>query len=191
VSTHALSVTEADHVLGPTHALVTLIEYGDFQCPYCGEAYPLLKRVQRRLGDRMRFVFRHFPLAEIHPNAEHAAEATESVAAQRGPEGFWLMHDLIFENQHHLLDRSLVEYARIAGAEPTVVKADLESGLYRQVVRESFLGGARSGVNGTPTLFIDGVRYDARREEDLLVAALEQAAEEEEVRREQVRISSG
>jgi protein-disulfide isomerase len=188
MSTHrAPEVTEADHVLGSPDGLVTLIEYGDFQCPHCGAAYPLLKRVQERLGDRLRFVFRHFPLAEIHPNAEHAAEAAESVSAQAGPGAFWAMHDLLFENQRNLLDRMLLVYAEKAGADPAVVSSDLETGRYRDVVRESFLGGARSGVNGTPTLFIDGIRYDGPREEEILVSALELVAEDEATRRDLVR----
>lgn len=179
----APSVTEADHVEGPADAPVTLIEYGDFECPYCGAAYPVLKRVKQRLGDRLRFVFRHFPLAEVHPHAEHAAEAAESVSAQRGPEAFWAMHDLIFEHQRRLDDRRLVGYAEQAGADPAVVTADLEEGRYRELVRASFLGGARSGVNGTPTLFIDGIRYDGPRDEETLVAALDLVAAEEDARR--------
>jgi protein-disulfide isomerase len=176
-------VTDADHVLGPADAPVTLIEYGDFQCPYCGAAWPVLKRVKQRLGDRLRFVFRHFPLGDIHPNALHAAEAAESVAAQRGPDAFWAMHDLIFEHQRHLDDPMLARYAEEAGADPAVVLADLNQSRFRDQVRASFLAGARSGVNGTPTLFIDGIRYDGARDEATLVAALELVAEDEEARR--------
>lgn len=172
----APAVAEVDHVLGPADAPVTLIEYGDFQCPYCGAAYPVLKRVKQRLGDRLRFVFRHFPLADVHPHAEHAAEAAESVSAQRGPEAFWRMHDLIFEHQRRLNDRLLVHCAEQAGADPAVVAADLGEGRYRELVRNSFLDGARSGVNGTPTLFIDGIRYDGPRDEETLVAALDLVA---------------
>ena len=175
----APAITESDHVLGPADAPVTLIEYGDFECPYCGAAYPVLKRVKQRLGDRLRFVFRHFPLADVHPHAGHAAEAAESVSAQRGLDAFWAMHDLIFEHQRRLDDRSLVGYAEQAGADPAVVAADLEAARYREVVQESFRGGARSGVNGTPTLFIDGIRYDGPRDEATLVAALELVAADE------------
>src|SRR5262245_28272102 len=177
-------ITEADHTLGPADAPVILIEYGDFQCPHCGAAYPVLKRVAERMGDRLRFVFRHFPITESHPNAAHAAEAAESVAAQLGNAGFWAMHDLLFEHQRRLDDASLADYAERAGAEPQVVGADLATGRYADVVRASFLGGARSGVNGTPTLFIDGIRYDGPRDEDTLVAALDLvAAHEEDARR--------
>lgn len=179
----APSVTEADHVLGPADAPATLIEYGDFECPYCGAAYPVLKRVKQRLGDRLRFVFRPFPLTDVHPHAGHAAEAAESVSAQRGPVAFWAMHDLLFEHQRRLDDRMLLRYAEQAGADPAVVAADLAEGRYQELVRDSVWGGERSGVNGTPTLFIDGVRYDGPRDEETLVAALERVAEEEEARR--------
>ena len=92
-------VGPADHIQGSDEAEVTLVEYGDFECPYCGAAYPILKRVQQRVGGRLRFVFRHFPIAESHPHAESAAEASESVAALGGPKAFWRMHDLLFEHQ--------------------------------------------------------------------------------------------
>lgn len=176
----APSVTQADHVLGPADAPVTLIEYGDFQCSYCGAAWPVLKRVKQRMGDRLRFVFRHFPLADLHLHAEHAAEAAESVSAEAGPEAFWKMHDLLFEHQRRLDDRMLVHYAEQAGADPAVVAVDLAEGRYRELVRQSVRSGARSGVNGTPTLFIDGIRYDGPRDEETLVAALELAAAREE-----------
>jgi protein-disulfide isomerase len=180
----APAVTEVDHVLGPADARVTLIEYGDFECPYCGAAYPVLKRVKQRLGDRLRFVFRHFPLADLHLHAEHAAEAAESVSSAVGPEAFWKMHDLLFEHQRRLDDRMLVRYAEQAGADPAVVAVDLAEGRYRELVRQSFRSGARSGVNGTPTLFIDGIRYDGPRDEESLVATLERvAAQGENVRR--------
>src|SRR5262245_61603703 len=159
-------VTALDHTMGPADALVTLIEYGDFQCPHCGAAYPVLKRVKERLGERLRFVFRHFPIADSHPNAEHAAEASESVSAQRGTQAAWAMTDLLFENQRNLLDRMLVVYAREAGADPAIVAEDLAEGTYREQVRQSFVAGAHSGVNGTPTLFIDGIRYDGPRDEE-------------------------
>lgn len=173
----APAVAAKDHVLGNDHALVTLIEYGDFECPYCGQAYPVFKRVKHRLGSRLRFVFRNFPLMEIHPHAGHAAEAAESVAARGGAAAFWAMHDLLFEHQDALDDASLMEYATLAGVDGAEVLSDLEAGRYRQVVRESFMGGVRGGVNGTPTLFIDGIRYDGPRDEETLVAALELVAE--------------
>jgi len=161
-----------DHIQGSDDAEVTLVEYGDFECPYCGAAYPILKRVQQRLGRRLRFVYRHFPIAELHPHAEPAAEASESVAAQGGPDAFWPMHDLLFEHQRRLKYDDLARYAEQAGAQGDLVLNDLDEGRYRERVRESFMSGARSGVNGTPTLFIDGIRYDGPRDEEKLVAAL-------------------
>jgi protein-disulfide isomerase len=165
-------VTDLDHSQGDDSALVTLIEYGDFECPSCGKAYPILKRVKRRLGDRLRFVFRNFPL-ENHPHAGHAAEAAESVATLGGNQAFWTMHDLLFENQKALEDDSLAGYAEQAGVDGRAVLLDLADGRYQQYVRDSFMKGVRSGVNGTPTLFIDGIRYDGPRDEETLVAALE------------------
>ena len=165
-------VTDLDHRQGDDSALVTLIEYGDFECPSCGKAYPILKRVKQRLGDRLRFVFRNFPL-ENHPHAAHAAEAAESVATLGGNSAFWTMHDLLFENQKALEDEDLAGYAEQAGVDGRAVLLDLAEGRYQGYVRDSFTKGARSGVNGTPTLFIDGIRYDGPRDEETLVAALE------------------
>jgi len=167
-----LPVGPADHALGDDEAEVTLVEYGDFECPYCGAAYPVLKRVRQLLGRRLRFVFRHFPIAESHPHAESAAEASESVAALGGSTAFWRMHDLLFEHQRALQYEELGRYAAKAGAAGEVVLSDLDEGRYRELVRESFMNGVRSGVNGTPTLFIDGIRYDGPRDEETLVAAL-------------------
>ena len=165
-------VTDLDHLQGDASAPVTLIEYGDFECPSCGKAYPVLKRVRERLGDRLRFVFRNFPL-ENHPHAAHAAEAAESVATLGGNQAFWTMHDLLFENQKALEDDNLAGYAERAGVEGRAVLLDLAEARYQGYVRDSFMKGVRSGVNGTPTLFIDGIRYDGPRDEETLVAALE------------------
>jgi len=165
-------VTDLDHVQGDESALVTLIEYGDFECPSCGKAYPVLKRVRERMGDRLRFVFRNFPL-ENHPHAAHAAEAAESVATLGGNESFWTMHDLLFEHQRALEDQDLAGYAAQAGVDGRTVLMDLAQARYQGYVRDSFMKGVRSGVNGTPTLFVDGIRYDGPRDEETLVAALE------------------
>src|SRR5215471_16784128 len=107
----AVPVTHLDHILGPETAKVTVVEYGDFECPNCGQAYPAVKILRKYFGERMRFVFRHFPLREIHPHAELAAEAAEAAGAQGK---FWSMHDLLFENQSHLNVRSLRRYAEAA-----------------------------------------------------------------------------
>lgn len=176
-----IPVGAADHSLGGTEAEVTLVEYGDFECPYCGQAYPILKRVQERMGPRLRFVYRHFPIAELHPHAEFAAEAAESVAALSGAGAFWRMHDLLFEHQHALKYQDLAGYAEEAGAAGTVVLNDLDEGHYRELVRDSFASGVRSGVNGTPTLFIDGIRYDGPRDEETLLMVLNEVADRREV----------
>jgi len=175
-------VTEQDRVQGSDAAEVTLIEYGDFECPVCGKAYPILKRVKQRLGKRLRFVFRHFPISDAHPHAEPAAEASESVAERGGAEAFWAMHDLVFEHQYALDDARLARYATLAGVDGEAVLKDLETGRYRERIRESFMSGVRSGVNGTPTLFIDGIRYDGPRDEETLVAALDLVAHESSAR---------
>ena len=160
-------VTDRDHSRGPADAAVMLVEYGDYQCPYCRQAYPIVKALERRLADAgrpFRFVFRNFPLTEIHPRALHAAEAAESVAAHGGDVAFWAMHDSIFEHQpgagNALSDQHLAEYAAAVGVDAALVTGDLASGAHEQRVRDDFLGGVRSGVNGTPTFFINGVRFD-------------------------------
>jgi len=174
------AVSDADHVLGPDDAAVTLVEYGDFQCPHCARAHRVLPKVLKRLGSRVRFVFRHFPLAESHPNAIHAAEASESVAAQAGETAFWKMHDLLYEHQPEWEDAQddarILELAREAGADPDVVAADLDSDKYEEHVKADFMSGVRSGVNGTPTFFINGRRFDGDwTSVDTFVAALEEA----------------
>jgi protein-disulfide isomerase len=157
-------VTSGDHVLGPADAPVTLVEYGDYECPHCARAHPIVQAVRARLGDGLRFVFRNFPLTEIHPHALHAAEAAESVGAQLGAAGYWPMHDAIFEHQRDsrtaLADRRLAEYAAAVGADADRVLADLASDAHVARIEADFAGGVRSGVNGTPTFFVHGVRYD-------------------------------
>jgi len=174
-------VSEDDHVLGPADAAVTLVEYGDFQCPHCARAHRVLPRVLKRLGDRVRFVFRHFPLAESHPDAMHAAAASESVAAQAGEEAFWRMHDLMYDHQRDgddsLDDAHLVRYAGQAGADPATVALDLAGDTYEPVVKASFMTGVRSGVNGTPTFFVNGQRFEGDWTiVDDFATALEEAA---------------
>jgi len=163
-STLTPPVHESDHAAGPADAPVTLVEYGDYQCPHCGRAYPRVKALQKRFGNRMRFVFRNFPMSESHPDAMHAAEAAESVASHAGDEAFWKMHDLLFEHQQDDLDAlddaHLVRYAAHAGADASQVEKDLDAETFESRVREDFMSGVRSGVNGTPTFFINGVRYD-------------------------------
>jgi protein-disulfide isomerase len=166
-------VTEGrDHIQGPANAAVTLVEYGDYQCPYCGRAYPIIKEVRARMGDRLRFVFRNFPITTSHPNAEAAAEAAEAAGGQGI---FWDMHDHLFENQERLGDRDLHEYAEQVGLDVDRFDNEMAEHVYADRVREDFMGGVRSGVNGTPTFYIDGARHDGSYEVDDLVAALERA----------------
>jgi protein-disulfide isomerase len=164
---------ERDHVSGPKTAPVTVVEYGDYECPFCGQAYYVLKDLQKRAGNRMRFVFRNFPLTTIHPHAERAAEAAEAAAAQGK---FWEMHDLLFENQQSLEDEDLMKYAASAGLDTSRFLDDMRKGEYQHRIREDFLSGTRGGVNGTPTFFINGARYDGSWELGPLLAAIEDAA---------------
>jgi protein-disulfide isomerase len=175
------AVHEKDHSLGTVAAPVTLVEYGDFQCPYCAQAHPIVKALQQRLGAKLRFVFRNFPLSEMHPEAFHAAEAAESVGAQTGTAAYWKMHDTLFEHAQEsewaLDDEHLVRYAESCGADGSQVKRDLDEDSFKSRVRADFTSGVHSGVNGTPTFFINGVRF-AGNWTDLrgFTAALEVAA---------------
>jgi len=161
-----------DHAMGPADAPLTLVEYGDYECPYCGMAHPIDKAVQRRFGDRLRFVFRHFPISQLHPHAEHAAEIAE-IAGSQG--AFWPMHDMLYENQHALADEDLIGYAAQLGLDEKWAAAMLASHTFAPRVREDFLSGVRSGVNGTPTFFINGIRHDGPWDAPSLVEALEHA----------------
>jgi protein-disulfide isomerase len=170
-----LPVGDRDHIQGNPRAALTLVEYGDYECPYCGAAYPIVKRIQERLGKRLRFVYRNFPLSEVHPHALHSAEAAESVAAQAGNDAFWAMHDLIFEHQRDLGDAALGKLATQAGANPALVLRGLEENTFQPRVREDFMSGVKSGVNGTPTFFINGQRHDGPWDEGSLILALKEA----------------
>jgi formate-nitrite transporter family protein len=151
-------VTARDHAAGSPDAPVTLVEYGDFECPFCGMAYPEIKDIRQRLGDRLRFVYRHFPRPE-HPHARHAAEAAEAAAAQ-GEQHFWAMHDALFEHQQALEDAQLVLCASDIGLETGRFSQDLGQHIYRHRIQEDLESGAHSGVHGTPTLFVNGVRHE-------------------------------
>jgi protein-disulfide isomerase len=162
-----------DHVLGPEDAPVTLVEYGDFECPYCGRAFPIVEAVRREMGDLLRFAFREFPLTQIHPHAEHAAEMAEAAGSQGR---FWPMHHMLYTHQQALDDVHLVSYATHVGLDAQWAAAALMSHTFAPRVREDFLSGVRSGVNGTPTFFINGVRYDGSWDYPELLDALETAA---------------
>jgi protein-disulfide isomerase len=168
-----MPVSDRDHVQGPADATVSLVEYGDFECPYCAAAHVIIKKVQEIMNDQLRFVFRHFPLTQIHPHAEPAAEASEAAGAQGQ---FWEMHDLLYENQPRLDTPHLIAYAEELDLNLPQFVRELEDGIYRERVREDFLSGVRSGVNGTPAFFINGVRYDGSWDIAPLVEALDSAA---------------
>ena len=164
-----LADPERDHISGSADGSIKLLEYGDYECPFCGDAHPIVKEIQRRLGHDLLFAFRHFPLTNIHPHSEHAAESAEAAGAQGN---FWGMHDLLFENQGALEDKNLVEYAAELGLDETRLIREVTSEVYARRIREDFKNGVRGGVNGTPTFFINGERYDGLLDLEHLFDAL-------------------
>jgi thiol-disulfide isomerase/thioredoxin len=150
-------VSAVDHLLGPADASVTMVEYGDFECPNCKQAAPALKHVVERFEGRVRLVYRHFPLVEVHPHALHAALAVEAASAQGR---FWEMHDLLFENQSRLQLKQLRSYAERLGLDLVKYDTEMRGELYLQRVREDIEGGRQSGVRSTPGIFVDGRRHD-------------------------------
>jgi protein-disulfide isomerase len=169
MSTLKVPVTPEDHSQGPENAEVTLVEYGDYECPHCGRAYPIVKQVQKHFKKRLQFIFRNFPLSEMHANAEAAAEVAEFAGSQGK---FWEMHDLLFENQCRLGEVLFAELGERLKLSATELGQALEQKTFEARVRADFKGGVRSGVNGTPTFFINGVRHDASFEYDTLVSAI-------------------
>jgi protein-disulfide isomerase len=170
-----LPVSNRDHIQGPPTARVTLLEYGDYQCPYCLQAYPIMLDIQQHLGDSMRLVYRNFPITTAHPDAQQAAEAAEAAGAQGK---FWQMHDYLFEHQSRLDDVALLSYAADLGLNLDRFARDLQTHAFAGRVREDFLSGVRSGVNGTPTFFINGLRHDGAWDLETLTGAILSAAEE-------------
>jgi protein-disulfide isomerase len=164
-----LPVSERDHIQGPLTATQVLVEYGDFECPYCGAAYPIVKQVKAAMGDDFAFVFRHFPLSNVHPHAWMAAEAAEAAGAQGA---FWQMHDTLFEHQDTLDEPHLVANARGLGLDVARFATELHEGVHARRVHEDFRSGILSGVNGTPSFFINGIRYDGRWDAEALLSAL-------------------
>jgi protein-disulfide isomerase len=167
-----------------TVAPVELVEFGDYECPYCRKAHPIVKELKQRFADRLHFGFRNFPLSQIHPHAKHAAEAAVSVRSQAGEEAFWAMHDAIFAHQRDgiaaLDDAQLARYAEEVGADAAQVLSDLDTGKFEETVEVDFVVGVRMGVNGTPTFFINGQRFDGDwRDIEQLAAAIEHAASPE------------
>ncbi len=168
----AVPVTRSDHVLGPADASVTLVEYGDFECPICKLAFPAVKLVLQRFSPDIRFAYRHFPLEKSHPHALPAAEAAESAATQGR---FWEMHDLLFENQPRLERRYLDEYARRLQLDMQPFAAELDSHVHVGRVRADLESGSRSRVHGTPGLFVNGRLVDVSFGMHALVDAAETA----------------
>lgn len=169
---NSLSVSAKDHVEGDENAQVTLIEYGDYECSYCGQAYSIVKKVREKMGDKLRFVFRNFPLTQVHPHAGKAAEASE-IAATEGK--FWEMHDFLYENQKSLDTASLKDYAAQIGLAADNFADDLDGGKYEEKVQAEFMGGVENGVNGTPSFFINGNRLDGSWDYESLLEALQNA----------------
>lgn len=167
-----IPVRPEDHIEGEADAPCTLVEYGDYQCPHCGRAYPIVKRVQKHFGKRLRFVFRNFPLNEIHAQAETAAETAEFAGSQGK---YWEMHDALFENQNHFSPAFFPELAQKLGLDAAGLRDALTTEKYRAHVRSDFMSGARSGVNGTPTFFINGQRLDGPWDYQDLVEAIDGA----------------
>ena len=165
-------VSARDHIAGGPNAIVTLVEYGDYQCPYCAAAQPNVRRVQVQFGERLALVFRHFPLTEIHPDALVAAETAEFAGAHGR---FWEMHEAIFQNQPRLSQTMLFALASTFGLSQVELRDAISRGRYLGKINEDFMGGIRSGVNGTPTFFINGERYNGSYLSPALITAINAA----------------
>jgi protein-disulfide isomerase len=163
---------DRDHIRGPANAPVTLVQYGDYECPYTGAAYPIIKEVQSQMIERLRFVFRNFPITS-HPHAQQAAEAAEAAGRQGR---FWEMHDLLFENQKRLRDEDVRGYAEKLGLDIELFDKELGEHVHAGRVQDDFMTGVQSGVQGTPTFYINGVRHEGSYDLEPLLAALERAA---------------
>jgi protein-disulfide isomerase len=170
MGTLRVPVTEHDHILGPANALVTLVEYGDYQCPYCGAAYPLVNQVLQYFGPKLRYVFRHFPLTQVHPEAEAAAESAEFAGAHGR---FWEMHDGLYQNQDRLGTPLFFELAKTLGLPEAELRVSIATEKYAPKIKSDFLGGVRSGVNGTPSFFVNGRQHEGAFEFADLVSAIE------------------
>ncbi len=170
MSTLTRPVSAHDHAEGTADAPLTLVEYGDYQCPYCGAAYPVVKRLQKWLGKKLRFVYRNFLLTQVHPYALIAAEAAEAAALQGK---FWEMHDLLFEEQNLLKPEIIPSWAKRIGLNSDKFENDIKQGVVEKRIKEDRQSGIRSGVNGTPTFFINGTRHDGPHDYNSLLAALE------------------
>jgi NhaA family Na+:H+ antiporter len=163
-------VSERDHVKRSLNAPVVLVEYGDYECPHCQEVYPILYELKERMGNRLAYIYRHFPISRQHPNAQLAAEAAEAAAAQGK---FWEMHHQLFTHQNELGFDDLLRHASAIGLDADLFRRELEEHTYTDRVREDFMSGVRSGVNGTPTFYINGTRYDGAWDLESLIEAIE------------------
>jgi protein-disulfide isomerase len=162
-------VSAKDHIQGSPGAPVELVEYGDYQCPHCGRAHSIIKRIQEEMANDLKFIFRNFPLSESHPQAFQSAVAAEAASRQHA---FWAMHDNIFENQGLLPELPFVEFAGALGLDIAQFQEDLVDPALAEKVDADFASGIRSGVNGTPSFFINGVRYDQSWDEEYLLPHL-------------------
>lgn len=171
-----LPITGEDHVRGGSDAAVTLVEFGDYECPGCGEAYFVINRMESEMGEALRFVFRHFPYARLHPHAELAAQAAEAASAQGC---FWEMHDLLFKNQQALEFDDLVGYAGRLSLDVERFRDELKSEKYLERVRSDFRSGVQNGVFGTPTIFLNGIRHNDGADYKTLSAAIARTRDEQ------------
>jgi protein-disulfide isomerase len=167
-----LPIHDEDHVQGPASAGLTLVEYGDYECPDCGRLFEIIRNLQTTLGERLRIVYRHYPLSGIHPQAQEAAEAAEAAGAQGR---FWEMHDLLFQNQDALKPKDLLAYGERLSLDLNRFRGELKKGMYRELVREDFRRGVQNGVYGTPGLFLNGVRHNGAWDHDTLLQTLTQS----------------
>jgi len=166
----ATAVGPHDHVTGPKNPTLTLVEYGDYECPYCGQAFPIVEKIREHFREDLQFVFRNFPLTDVHPHAEAAAEFAEAAGLQGK---FWEMHDTLFQHQRHLDNDSLLRYVTDVGADVDEVTRALAAGDVRRRVEADFESAIRSGANGTPAFFVNGTRYDGSWAYEPFVAYLE------------------
>ena len=171
-ATLTVPVGKRDHIQGPSSAAVTLVEYADYQCPFCGNVHPIIKQLQQHFGDRLRFVFRNFPQARIHAYAQRAAEAAEAAGGQGK---FWEMHDYLFEHQEALDAENLARAAAALGLDKVKFDRDVAERYYADRVQQDIQSGTDSGVGGTPTIFINGMRNDGDDDFETLKTSIEEA----------------
>lgn len=169
-----VSVTEEDHIRGDTEAPVTLVEYGDYQCPFCARAHPILLELLRLRPSTVRLVFRHFPLTNVHPYAETAAEMAEAAGARRR---FWAFHDWLFSHQDEIEPASLATAVVTQGMDIEAVAKEVAEHVYLERIRRDFVSGVRSGVNGTPTFYVNGLRHEGGYSLAELLAEVDDAAD--------------